>query len=109
MKVRHPRPRGGGGRDALEPCTALGPRMLPCEVGQHGGAAAVAESGACGVGRGKWPWWEEEGGGQASLCNVAGGEVAAVSVTGRPRVPFLSLLSTHARLVLAEVEGPAAV
>lgn len=78
--------------------------MLPCEVGQHGGGAAVAESGACG----KWPWREEEGGGQSWLCSVAGGEVVAVSVMGRPQVPFLSPLSTYARPVLAEVEGPAA-
>lgn len=80
--------------------------MPLCEVGQHGGA--VAKSGACGVGRGKWPWWKEEGRGEASLCSVAEGDVVAMSVMGRPPVPFLSPLSMHARPVLAEVEGPAA-
>lgn len=38
---------------------ALGSVIPLREVGQHGGAA-FTENGACGVGRGKWPWWEEE-------------------------------------------------
>lgn len=47
-------------------------------------------------------------GDQVSLCSVAGGEVVVMAVTGKPRVLFLSLLSTQSRPVFAEVEGPAA-
>lgn len=71
MKVRDPRPRWGG--MSLSP---VRPRLPLCEVGQHGGI--VAESGACEVSREKWPWWEEESGGQALLCSVAGGEAMVV-------------------------------
>lgn len=71
-------------------------------------AAPPSQRGACGISRGKWPWWEEEGDDQAPLCSVMGGEAVAVSITGRPRVPFLSPISAHAGSVLTEVEELAA-